>query len=123
MFPRRQVVLSGSLGPQKLHVLLADTPARQRRGLIGKKLRTEHGMFFTWRNDVMRPVHMRGVPEALDVLFFDSRGVLREVKRLDPETGYTSAPGRYLLEVPARMGLVRHMGLMPGQSRIALLAD
>jgi uncharacterized membrane protein (UPF0127 family) len=121
LFQARHVALSGLVGSTKIPVLLADTPARRELGLQGEPLRRAMGMLFTWRRPARRSLHMRRVPEPLDVFFFNADGVLTAASYMPPG-GSCSERARYVLEVPHRIQLGPRMGLRIGASRLALLA-
>lgn len=62
------------------HARLAITPLEQRRGLMGHtSLEQNEGMLFPYRRPQQMRFWMANTPIHLDIGFFDSDGVLREV--------------------------------------------
>ena len=98
-------IVTARLDGHALLLAVADTPQRQRRGLMNvESMGDLDGMVFVW--DDPRPVSfwMKETVIALDIGFFDSEGVLFRVLSMtpcaaDPCPTYPSqAPTRYALE-------------------------
>ncbi|MDX2186998.1 MAG: DUF192 domain-containing protein [Opitutaceae bacterium] len=107
-----------------LRVQLAVTSEEMARGLMGRRdLAQNQGMLFTYRSPTRMSFYMRNTPTPLDIGFFDSDGVLREVYPLYPYDEKTVASRsdelKYALEV--NQGWFSANGVKPG-ARLDLAA-
>lgn len=106
-----------AVGEAKVDMQLAVTPAEMQQGLMGRTdLQPNQGMLFVYRGTTQMSFWMRNTPTALDIGFFTSDGVLREVYKLHP---FDERPVRsrrddlqYALEVI--QGGFAEMGIKPG---------
>ena len=89
-----------------LVVELATTTAERGKGLMHRSALTDSdGMLFLWPDKAVRQFWMKNTPLSLDILFFDSDGILvHEALRQTPfSTDLISSllPVQYVLELPA----------------------
>lgn len=93
------------LGSQHLYVQVANTPEALQRGLMFRRAVAPYdGMLFVFLSPQKVVFWMKNTLIPLDVGYFDSQGVLREIHPLRPfdETSVTSQSDdiRYALELP-----------------------
>jgi len=93
-----------AVGARTVRMQLAILPAEQTQGLMGRaELGADDGMLFVYAAPTQMSFWMRNTPRPLDIGFFDSEGVLREVYPLRPfdETPVRSIDPRlkYALEM------------------------
>lgn len=99
----RQVVIDD----QSLTVRVVQTPTDRQRGLSGaKSLAEDQGMLFVFDGDAKHGIWMKEMNFAIDIIWMDKdRKIVHIEKNITPETYptvfYSSAPSRYVLEVPA----------------------
>ena len=86
-----------------LHLELAQTPEQRARGLMHRQtLADDSGMLFVYGADVSHPFWMADTPLPLSIAFIDARGVIvdiRDLQPLDVTRIYPRAPYRFALEV------------------------
>jgi uncharacterized membrane protein (UPF0127 family) len=91
-------------------------PAEMARGLMGREaLGPDEGMLFVYPRPEILSFWMRNTPLPLDIGYFDSAGVLREIYPLHPhnETPVASRePMQFALEM--NQGWFRERGVRPG---------
>ncbi len=112
--PAATYVVGGPPMTTILRLELADTPERQRRGLMARDSLPEQGMAFPWNG---RPANfwMRGTGMPLDIVYVGTDGRVESVTRAEAfdEKGVQSKGDVSLvIEVPA--GRARLYGLKPG---------
>ena len=104
---------------------LAETPARRRRGLMGRKtLADDGGMLFVWPQSAVRLFWMKDTPLSLDILFFDEDGKLvylhNAAEPYSLKTISSMEPTKYVVEIKGgtveRMGIERHANLIIEQT-------
>lgn len=100
-----------------LRAQIALSMAEQRKGLMHREsLPKDSGMLFPYRKARRLSFWMANTPLALDIGFFNSNGLLREVHRMAPfdtnRTTSTATDLRYALEMPA--GWFSENDLYPG---------
>lgn len=99
-------------------VEIADTHAKQTRGLMGRRLPDDdrHGMLFVFENAAPRVFWMHNTPGPLDMIFVDENGrVLNIVENAAPYSRQHHAshgPARYVVEVPG--GFAARHRILPG---------
>lgn len=104
----------------RFSVELADSPAEQARGLMGRThMAADHGMLFVFGDSEPRTFWMKNTLIPLDMLFFDADGRLVAIQanaqpcKADPCKLYASGvPARYVLELNA--GTVARLGVRKG---------
>jgi len=115
-----------SVGGQALRVQLAVTPSEMQRGLMERRdLGDDEGMLFVYARPDQMSFWMRNTPLPLDIGFFDSEGVLREVYALHPfdERPIRSRSLRLQFALEVNRGWFKAHGLAPGaQLDLAALA-
>lgn len=107
---------------RQLRLLLADTPAERRRGLMEVRdpdLDGHDAMLFVFAEDTTTGFWMRNTPMALSIAYLDAGGELVSTADMAPcpDTSdcprYEAAgPFRYALEVP--QGRLDDLGIVPG---------
>jgi uncharacterized membrane protein (UPF0127 family) len=109
--------LSGILSEQELAVELAFTDAVRQRGLMFRDSMDEaHGMLFVFERPERLSFWMRNTRIPLDIGFFDSDGVLREIHPLYPfdETAVQSRSNRVQFALEVNRGWFARHGVQPG---------
>lgn len=101
-------VTTVALGGRTLRVAVAETNDARQRGLMGvADLGALDGLLFAYSAPVETSFHMRDVPIALDIAFFDAEGrpvavIEMAVCEGEPCPSYRSpAPFRWAIEAPA----------------------
>ncbi|QGG48085.1 hypothetical protein FTV88_1987 [Heliorestis convoluta] len=89
-----------------LQVELADTPEKQKLGLMGRdSLSYNEGMLFVFQQDRVEGFWMKNTKIALSIAFIDSSGTFLDIQDMDPcydvscPTYWPDQPYRYALEV------------------------
>lgn len=100
-----------------LQVQVAMTPSEQRNGLMHREsLPEDGGMLFPYRRTSQMTFWMANTPLPLDIAFFDSKGVLLEIRRMHPfdttRIISNSNEAQYALEMAA--GWYQSRGILPG---------
>lgn len=98
-------------------VEIADTPEERARGLMFREvLARDAGMLFVFETEAPRAFWMKNTPLPLDILFFDSRGVMCGlVENAEPFTRTQRRSGcgaQYVLEING--GLAVQLGIERG---------
>lgn len=118
-----------SLGPHRISVELADSPATRALGLMHRKsLPADGGMLFVFAEDARHCMWMRNTHIPLTVLFAAPDGTilnLADMAPLSDATHCATGPARYALEIvqgwPAAHGIAAGQridgleGLAPGR--------
>ena len=101
-------------GVTKLHVEVADTPATQQRGLMGRRhLAEDHGMLFLFHEPTTAAFWMKDTLIPLSIAFYDGHRRIVDVVgmnpcRTDPCRRYR-ASGSYVGAIEANRGyFARH---------------
>jgi len=114
------------VGGESLRVQLAVTPSEMQRGLMERRdLAEDEGMLFVFAQPDQMSFWMRNTPLSLDIGYFDSAGVLREVYALHPfdERAVRSRSTRLQFALEVNRGWFKAHGLAPGaQLDLAALA-
>ena len=105
------------VGEVTLQVQVPLTDAELARGLMFRdSLDPDHGMIFCYREPGQKSFWMNNVPIPLDIGFFDSEGVLREIRSMfayDRRSVISSRSDvRYALEV--NKGWYQRNNILPG---------
>jgi len=111
---------SVKLRGERFAVEVADTPAKQRVGLMFREsMPADSGMLFVFPNAAPRGFWMRNCLIPLDILYFDAeRRLLRAYHSLPPcealpcETYPSGGRAQYVLELNA--GVAKRLGVEPG---------
>lgn len=116
-FPEKTVTVASARTAHRFTVWVADTPARQRQGLMFvRELAADRGMLFV--NERPRPSSfwMKNTFIPLDILFFDERGKLVEIFANTPPLSLDpvgpEGPIRWILEL--RGGEAERRGIRAG---------
>ncbi|UXU73663.1 MULTISPECIES: DUF192 domain-containing protein [unclassified Paracoccus (in: a-proteobacteria)] len=118
-------VLSGNGRRIPVSVELASTPDERARGLMFRKdLPPGHGMLFVYEQPQPVSFWMRNTLIPLDIVFFDSRGVVRHIHPMARPLDETPIPGAapgdsrpdrlLVLELPG--GDAARLGIAPGMA-------
>lgn len=100
------------LGGHVVQCSVADTHARQARGLQGQAaLADGQGMLFTWPDVAPRTFHMGTVTFPIDIVFVAKGRVGRVVTGLPGVTDRWTAPADMVVEVPAGWCAARGVGV------------
>ena len=105
------------LGKTYLQVQVAVTPEEKAKGLMFRnQLPKGHGMLFVFRESGKQSFWMRNTRIPLDLGYFSSEGILREVHAAQPfdERGYPSRDDRIQFVLELNQGTYRTAGLAPG---------
>ena len=105
------------LGEANLQVQVAVTPEEKAKGLMFRtQLPKGHGMLFVFREPGKQSFWMRNTRIPLDLGYFSSEGILREVHAAQPfdERGYPSRNDRIQFVLELNQGAYRTAGLAPG---------
>ena len=96
------------VGDKSLKVSLAITPEQQKRGLMNiqgmppRVLPEDQGMLFVYRREEMISFWMKNTTIPLSIAFIDKKGVIKEIKDMEPGSRASVRPERpaqYALEV------------------------
>lgn len=88
---------------QLVNVPVADTPAKQQRGLSGNLTDGVPAMLFNWSDAQRRPFWMNGVNAPLTVAFIDGNGYVTQLATMQPNTNmfhWSERPIQAALEAP-----------------------
>ena len=110
-------VFNIGLGDVTAHLQVAITQFEQERGLMGRRnLGTDDGMIFVYRAPRALSYWMRNTPTPLDIGYFDSKGILREVYPMYPydETPVNSHSTQIQFAVEMHQGWYVSNHVLPG---------
>lgn len=118
-FPRDRVQVDTATGSQSFEVWIADTPERQRQGLMWvRDLPADHGMLFINESPRLSSFWMKNTYIPLDMLFVDARGrivaILANVPPLSLEPVGPDVPVLGVLEL--RGGEAERRGIKRGNT-------
>lgn len=114
-----ELVLSG----HRLQVEVADTPARQARGLMFRRELAENkGMIFVYSTPQQASFYMRDTYIPLSIAFIDRAGVILEIRDMEPldETSVRSRSDAVLYAIEANQGWFAERGIGPGTRVLGL---
>jgi uncharacterized protein len=114
---KMQVVFETANGKSEFVLEVADTPAKQAKGLMYRKaLAKNGGMIFIKQTDQVERFWMRNTFVSLDMLFVDAEkkvvGILESVPILNDEPREIGKPSRYVIELLA--GTAKREGITIG---------
>jgi uncharacterized protein len=105
-------------------LLLAETPAQTRRGLMevtDPDLGGYDGMLFRFDVDREGGFYMRNTPQPLSIVYLDAAGEVVTIERMEPCEDFDGCPSypadnsyRRTIEVPVDAGGVAALGIEPG---------
>lgn len=104
-------------GRHAFRIWIADTPARQRQGLMFvRDLPADQGMLFVHREPQIASMWMKNTFVSLDMLFIDARGrIVSIAENTTPHSLDTLTAGRPVTAVlELRGGEVARRGIRPG---------
>jgi len=118
-FPKSKVTIQSASGPQLFDVWVADTPDRQRQGLMFvRDLPASQGMLFINEAPRISSFWMKNTFIPLDMLFIDERGNIVEIFANTPPLSLTpigpDTPVRAVLEL--RGGESERRGIKKGDT-------
>ncbi|MBM3658548.1 MAG: hypothetical protein FJW95_03475 [Actinobacteria bacterium] len=103
------------VGGRPLDVVVADRLGERIQGLRGRADAAPYaGMLFVFPDDTTTAFTMAGVPDALEIAFFDSRGRRVDALRMEPCAGTDATCPVYESSAPFRFTLETAPGEMPG---------
>jgi uncharacterized membrane protein (UPF0127 family) len=110
-------VVEVRVGSAKFQAWLADTPEKQREGLmwVSQEQLGDRAMLFVFPNAEERSFWMKNTPAPLDIAFFSEDRRLLNVGRGAPhslESVLSDGPAQFVLEV--RQGTFQRLGLKKG---------
>lgn len=111
--------ISVTLGKRTIKVVVADTDASRREGLLGWGQITEDtGMLLDFAVQEEYAIHMQGMKFPIDAVWVDANGLIKVIyEDITPNSGliYPSMfPCRYCLEIKA--GFCRKYGIKAGEN-------
>ena len=114
-----EILKAGQIPVARLQAEVADTPAAQRQGLMGRVLTDDaSGMLFVFPEAAPRAFWMRDTPGSLDMLFADGAGrivhIARETQPFSDQRYPSHGPAQYVLET--RGGFTERQGIAPGMT-------
>src|SRR5438270_5084612 len=106
-----------TIGTHRFHVQVAGTDALREHGLMGvKKLASDSGMLFVWKDVAPRRYYMKDTLIPLDLISIRARAVVGVATmtpcKADPCPITTTPPADSALEVPA--GTAERAGISAG---------
>lgn len=105
------------LGERVVHLQFAVTGSEMQRGLMGRRdLAPEQGMIFVYAQPQRLSFWMRNTPTPLDIGYFTSDGVLREIYAMHPfdETAIPSVRSDLQFAVEMNQGWYQRNEVKPG---------
>jgi len=110
------------VGGRPLDVVVADSLGERVQGLRGRPDPAPYaGMLFVFPSDSTVAFTMAGVPDALDIAFFDARGHRVDQLHMTPCAGTDATCPVYEADGPYRYTLETAPGAMPtGRLRVAV---
>jgi uncharacterized membrane protein (UPF0127 family) len=108
------------VGGHRVEVVVADSLGERVQGLRGRPDPAPYeGMLFVFPSDSTVAFTMAGVPDALDIAFFDARGRRVDRLRMEPCAGTDATCPVYEADGPFRFALETAPGEMPsGRLRV-----
>jgi len=106
-----------SLDGTQLELQLALTESERNRGLMYRdRLPEDHGMLFLYKTPGTRSFWMRNTKIPLDLAYFDSQGVLLEIRPLYPynENPVVSYSKEVLIAIEMNQGWFSQKNITPG---------
>jgi hypothetical protein len=99
-----------------LNIEVADTPAKQTRGLMGRtSLAKDSGMLFDFKGDAYTPFFMKDTSIPLSIAFIDSGGKVLVIEDMAPfDLTPIESPGKYRYAIEANQGWFEKHGIRPG---------
>lgn len=111
------IVVVTDIGRHDFTVEIADTYAKRKQGLMGRKsLAPDHGMLFVFGREKPLSFWMKNTPLSLDLIFFDHQG--RYVSHHSHAVPHSEdsirsgQPAQFVLEINA--GLADQLGISKG---------
>ncbi|MDD4937140.1 MAG: DUF192 domain-containing protein [Acidiphilium sp.] len=101
VFHNHSANMSAPAYAQLLNVPVADTAAKQQRGLSGRLTFGTPVMLFNWPDARRRPFWMNGTTVPLSVAFIDSNGYVTQIDAMQPNTNmfhWSDKPAQAALE-------------------------
>ena len=108
------------VGGRRFEVVVADSLGERVRGLRGRSDAAPYaGMLFVFSEDTTTAFTMAGVPDPLEIAFFDERGRRVDTLRMEPCSGTDASCPIYESSKPYRFTLETAPGEMPtGRLRV-----
>ncbi len=99
-----------------LSVEVADTPAKQSRGLMGRKeLGRDSGMLFDFKGDTTTSFYMKDTSIPLSIAFIADGGEVLAIKDMKPfDLTPVTPPGPYRYAIEVNQGWFEGHGIRPG---------
>lgn len=99
-------LLRGDEVVQTIGIEIAETDSTRARGMMGRTtFPDDSGMLFIFDREEVQSFWMANTPLALDLLFIDADSEIVDIHRyarpFSPDNITSSAPARFVLEVPA----------------------
>lgn len=97
-----KVSLVGNGKSRTIDVLIADTPEKRARGMVGRKFHGFDAMLFQWEKEGIAAFHMKGVDCPLMLIAYDGAGKQVAATSLMPDEAYRpiSVPFMWAIEAP-----------------------
>ena len=114
------------VGDRTVQMQVALLPAETQKGLMFvKEMGAEEGMLFVFDRQQQMSFWMRNTYLSLDIGYFDTEGVLREIYPMYPhDERPVASRGRMQFALEMHQGWYRHHGVKPGAKLdLAALAD
>ncbi len=104
------------IGRETFNLEVADTPAKQRRGLMDRpSMPADHGMIFVFPEPKEQSFWMRNTYIPLDILYLDENGRIVSIKQMKPledEAVHSDGPAMFAVEL--NQGAAARVGVKPG---------
>ncbi len=108
---RDTITIYTGAGPVKIRVEYAQTPEKQKQGLMGRaSFPKNSGMLFIFPDEKVREFWMKDTLIPLEIMFIDTNGHINEVTTMEPCAPDTIICPVYTSKEPARFAIEVNAG-------------